>query len=98
MPRISGADKRARHFGISHHVIATLQYAALCQAVLPLSEQLSAPLERYIEQLTQTEAFGQHKLVRLHEPSAEASTRGACGVSCSGYVNQKRCVTILIFL
>lgn len=72
MPRISGADKRARHFGISHHVIATLQYAALCQAVLPLSEQLSAPLERYIEQqLTQTEAFGQHKLVRLHEPSAE---------------------------
>ena len=70
MPRVSEVDKRQRHVGISHHVLATLQYAAVCQAVLPLSAQISASLERIMKlQLANIDGFERHETVWLKEPT-----------------------------
>ncbi|MBP1962050.1 DUF3866 family protein [Paenibacillus aceris] len=38
IPRISFADKRSRHRGISHHTLTALQLAARCPAVVPLPQ------------------------------------------------------------
>jgi hypothetical protein len=56
IPRVSFADQRERHRGISHHTLTALQLAARCPAIVPipvLDEAENAFIERQWSELSQ---------------------------------------------
>jgi hypothetical protein len=65
IPRISFADPRTRHQGISHHTLTALQLAARCPAIVPLPH-LEAKENAIVQKQTQT--LQQHRIVAM--PSA----------------------------
>lgn len=70
MPRLSGAEKRPRHYGLSHHLTANLKYTAACSAVLPLPaglpDELAAVVRRQLEPILKD---GRHRILWQEEPS-----------------------------
>lgn len=71
MPRISFADSRPRHHGISHHLMSTLQVAARSQPILPIADSLSDNQQQLIVQQLQT----------LHQDSTDPLPINLCWVS-----------------
>lgn len=68
IPRISFADQRERHQGISHHTLTALQLAARCPAVIPLP--LLGDQENAIIQ-AQSQKLQLHRLMVMPNISAE---------------------------
>lgn len=66
IPRISFADPRTRHQGISHHTLTALQLAARCPAVVPLP--LLETNENAIVQ-KQAQNLQLHQIIALPSPS-----------------------------
>ncbi|KRF12125.1 DUF3866 family protein [Paenibacillus sp. Soil787] len=66
IPRISFADPRNRHQGISHHTLTALQLAARCPAVVPLP--LLEAQENYIIQ-KQAQNLLLHQIVPMPSPA-----------------------------
>jgi Protein of unknown function (DUF3866) len=76
IPRISFADERERHRGISHHILTTLSTVALRQAVLTLPASLPEQQKRFIqEQLEASSPWINHHVIEWVEGirSAELS-------------------------
>ncbi len=53
IPRISFADARGRHYGLSHHTINSLDRIALKKAILPLPKDLPPDLQSIVERQAQ---------------------------------------------
>lgn len=70
LPRISFADQRARHEGISHHTAISLQKIALHKAIVPLP-RLNKPLEAQAlsEQLARSKWLAKHDVQWVDPPS-----------------------------
>lgn len=61
VPRISFADKRSRHFGISHHTLTALSLIAITPATIVLPEELDREKSSFIHQQLQ-----QYKITEKH--------------------------------
>ncbi|GFR36811.1 hypothetical protein PRECH8_01070 [Insulibacter thermoxylanivorax] len=70
IPRLSGAEQRPRHYGLSHHLTANLKYTAACRAVLPLPaglpDELTAVVRRQLKPILEE---GRHRITWQDEPS-----------------------------
>ncbi|WP_171692421.1 DUF3866 family protein [Paenibacillus germinis] len=66
IPRISFADSRIRHQGISHHTLTALQLAARCPAVVPLP-LLEAKESAVVQK--QAQHLQLHRIVVMPSPS-----------------------------
>lgn len=66
IPRISFADPRTRHQGISHHTLTALQLAARCPAVVPLP-LLEAKESAIVQK--QAQNLQLHRIVAMPSPS-----------------------------
>lgn len=72
MARVSGADQRPRHYGLSHHLINNLRYVAACPAHLPLSGSLSEDLREVIRsQLQSADIPKRHRIHWIDQPDSE---------------------------
>jgi len=72
MARVSGADLRPRHYGLSHHLLNNLRYVAACAAHLPLSSNLSAELSEMINRQWQEAGVPDyHQIHWLGQPARE---------------------------
>jgi hypothetical protein len=75
--RLSFADKRPRHQGVSHHTLATLGRACLAEAVIPLPGDLSPERAATIErQLEEAGILERHGLVKVPVRAAAIDLRG----------------------
>jgi hypothetical protein len=76
--RISFADKRERHRGLSHHTICALDKIALVEAVLPMpATGLSAGQKQHIDQqLEQTNILERHGMVAVDYDPDVINQRG----------------------
>lgn len=63
--RLSFADSRVRHQGLSHHTITALRRIALVQATVPLPRLEDAEAEIVWKQITEAGLHMQHRLVGL---------------------------------
>ncbi len=71
IPRISFADKRKRHYGISHHTITSLQKIALKKAVLPIPIIKDKLKSEYINsQLIKTGILKKHQVIERDASNA----------------------------
>ncbi|CAM3565924.1 DUF3866 family protein [Marinicrinis lubricantis] len=79
MPRLSFADRRIRHQGLSHHTEGILQIAAMSPAVIPLSSIMNEEHKRTIQR--QLEQWGIPEKHEIHwcEMSSE-EIRSAIGL------------------
>jgi hypothetical protein len=69
MPRVSFAEQRERHRGVSHHTLGALATAAFAKAQLPLPAELAPEARALIErQLRQYAVAAKHEVHWLHEP------------------------------
>lgn len=63
IPRISFADSRSRHYGVSHHTITALSLTALRPALLPLPFQFCSDQQKLIrEQLHVEDIVSRHQI------------------------------------
>ena len=62
IPRISFADKRERHFGISHHTVTILKDVAGCRAEIPINIQDTEKLDRIKAQLEESGLMEKHDI------------------------------------
>lgn len=70
--RVSGADPRERHHGLSHHLLANLHQLAACPAVLPLSAHLPKDLHAAVERRVQPlHDAGRHQIAWLDRPEPQ---------------------------
>lgn len=66
VPRISFADQRERHRGLSHHTLTALGTAAISAAVVPIPDGLEEAKQQRIEQqLQQSRLADRHQIVRI---------------------------------
>ena len=67
--RVSQADARVRHLGISHHSLTAYSRATLCSALIPVPEldgEFGELVKPQAQQLAQPRALGQpHRLVSI---------------------------------
>jgi hypothetical protein len=63
VPRISFADKRERHYGLSHHTISALEIAALAGCTVVLPEMDKEKLVLVKRQLSSLENKNKHKII-----------------------------------
>jgi hypothetical protein len=69
MPRVSFAEQRERHRGVSHHTLGALATAAFAKARLPLPAELAPEARALIErQLRQYGIAAKHEVLWLSEP------------------------------
>src|SRR5690606_30039166 len=72
MARMSGADVRPRHYGLSHHLLTNLEIVAACPAILPLHRQLPDRLRPIVEQQLEAVAGSkQHQIEWLERPQVD---------------------------
>lgn len=72
MARVSGAEQRPRHYGLSHHLLANLQIITACPAILPLNRLMPDELLTVIEgQLHSIRQENIHRIEWLDTPSAD---------------------------
>lgn len=65
IPRISFADKRERHYGISHHTITALKIAALSRAIIAIPEMDDTKASFVDEQLRKEGLDKIHQIEKL---------------------------------
>ncbi len=68
IPRLSGADSRSRHCGVSHHTLTALAEAALSPADLVLPLVRRSQLKPLLEQLRQAGITRRHRLLVKKAP------------------------------
>jgi hypothetical protein len=70
IPRVSGADRRSRHYGVSHHLLVNLDIVAACPAVLPMNRHLPDAVKSVSEQqLAHIGRSGFHRIEWLDTPA-----------------------------
>lgn len=77
VPRLSFADTRERHRGVSHHTLMALGWVCLAQAVIPLPSDLSFEQRASIEQqLLDAGILDKHGMVTVDLDAATIDLRG----------------------
>jgi hypothetical protein len=71
IPRISFAERRRRHFGVSHHTLTALALASLSPALLVLPQMDPQRLRLCLNQLTGRKLLSRHRLQLLQAPPLE---------------------------
>lgn len=66
IPRISFADPRPRHWGISHHTLTALKTAAFSPAYLPLPYMGKTEMKHMNAQLMDEGLFERHRVCAIH--------------------------------
>ncbi|NLZ27781.1 MAG: DUF3866 family protein [Firmicutes bacterium] len=66
VPRISFADPRPRHRGLSHHTLTALKTAAFSPAYLPLPYMGKKEMQRMNAQLMEEGLFERHRVCAVH--------------------------------
>lgn len=80
VPRISFADARQRHQGISHHTMTVLEQVCLIRSILPLPELEETRMRQILAQLDQHDAAKKHEIIiRSGDQVLPAMER--CGIS-----------------
>lgn len=75
IPRVSFADRRERHRGISHHTLASLQNIALGRAIVPMAAATGLGQEkRLYRQLRESGIEAKHEIALIHSVGLEAVT------------------------
>ena len=69
IPRLSFADKRSRHYGLSHHSITSLAEIASSGAYLPIPVLNKKKRQFLFEQLNKAGLPGKHTIVMVRIPS-----------------------------
>jgi len=76
IPRISFADARTRHRGLSHHLLESLGRLALAEAVIPLPGSLRPEERQLIErQLRESGCEDRHRIVWMPGPDPAETER-----------------------
>lgn len=76
MPRISFAENRQRHRGVSHHLLHSLSLIALREAALPLPEAMSDGFkQRVLEQIESSGLDRKHRVVWVRNMDLEEIAR-----------------------
>lgn len=65
VPRISFADSRPRHRGISHHSLTVLARVCLTKCIVPVPELCETELNHILQQVTEAGLFDQHDICLL---------------------------------
>ncbi|MGI6309046.1 MAG: DUF3866 family protein [Dethiobacteria bacterium] len=68
IPRISFAEKRNRHYGLSHHTLTAMGEIALKKAYLPLPRLTREKMLKLFNQLKTSGLFSKHKIVLINKP------------------------------
>lgn len=68
IPRLSFAEDRSRHRGLSHHVVTILEQTIFCKTVLPLPTQLKAAHKRHLLDQTARQIKEKHDVRWVDEP------------------------------
>ncbi|MFD2672821.1 DUF3866 family protein [Marinicrinis sediminis] len=76
IPRISFADRRSRHQGLSHHLLTTLRYASE-RAILPLPADLPHEQRLQIRQQVEDAGLAQHHAIEWMETISLSSVSQA---------------------
>lgn len=63
IPRLSFADSRARHYGLSHHTLTALDEIASREAFLPLPALDRKKLFFVLQQMQERDLFKKHKVI-----------------------------------
>ena len=71
MPRISFADHRERHYGLSHHVVTAMDAVAMRSAIIPLPQRIDEKYRTILNEQVQS-IVNKHDLVWMDEPSEHA--------------------------
>lgn len=72
IPRISFADVRPRHQGMSHHTLTSLQMIALRSAAIPLPDQLEpAKKKLLVQQMESIHKVGLHQIEWISRPNLD---------------------------
>jgi hypothetical protein len=75
--RLSFADARKRHHGVSHHTLVVLGTACLAPALIPLPDDLSPQQAATVKrQLEESNIFGRHMAADVSVAGAAIDTRG----------------------
>ena len=69
VPRLSFADTRERHQGISHHTLTSLGKIALTPALLPLPKLEKVKMELIQRQLSETGIRQKHQVIEMEDTS-----------------------------
>lgn len=69
VPRLSFADTRERHQGISHHTLTSLGKIALTPALLPLPKLEKIKMELLQRQLSEADIFQKHQVIEIEDTS-----------------------------
>lgn len=73
VPRVSFADKRQRHRGISHHTVTVLRDAVCSRVVVPVNVQDGEKLAVLEKQLTESGLSELHEIYMVKSDSTKAS-------------------------
>lgn len=68
IPRISFADSRKRHYGISHHTLTALGEISFCRALFPLPCLSGQKMTVLYEQLYEAGIIGKHDVIAVKIP------------------------------
>lgn len=76
MPRLSFADPRERHYGLSHHIVSALSDIALTPAIVPLPASLEQARRVFVErQLERSGCGAKHQCIWVDGVSVAETVR-----------------------
>lgn len=81
VPRLSFADQRQRHQGISHHTLTSLGKIALTSALLPLPKLEKAKRDLVQKQLEEAGVFQKHQVIEMEDTSHSLQLLEQLGIS-----------------
>jgi len=83
IPRLSFADPRSRHQGVSHHTLTALGKIALTPAIVPLPALAIEKRELVQEQLLTAGIFEKHQVMEMEDCSGALELLGELGIKVS---------------
>ncbi|MGI5875676.1 MAG: DUF3866 family protein [Dethiobacteria bacterium] len=84
IPRISFADKRSRHYGLSHHTLTSLREIALNKAFLPLPSFDKKKTSFILKQLQETGLHKKHDIIIVRQRLFQFLKKSPCYLQTMG--------------
>ncbi len=85
IPRLSEADDRERHSGISHHFVSVLRYCVYCPTIIPVASETPHVYAELEDCLASLQASQQHRLVKAASgPGLDLASRRGIELSTMG--------------
>lgn len=85
LSRLSEADDRERHSGISHHFVSVLRYCVYCPTIIPVASETPHVYAELEDCLASLQASQQHRLVKAASgPGLDLASRRGIELSTMG--------------